>query len=165
MKKLIVLILCLVTVGCQFGGEDAVYEAPVFYKYYLNPDVSVEENIATSLEQANLPETSITPIIVDEMYNTVVIVEVKSPVEKIGSFGFKLDQFEAVGYSVEDYVDRYADEAVTLVEGAKNELLVLVCAESEGIPNTALWYEDEKQNLELIELVPGGIEENEGLIE
>ncbi len=178
MKKVMMMILALFAiVGCEISnGEideptrldtqmpEETFEAPAVYKYYVDPSKTLDENIEMSLTKANLTANGVAPIVVDEPYNTVVFVDVKSPVQAIGKLSFDLDQLDTVDYDVDAYIASYRDEGVTLAKAVEDELLILLCNESEGIPTTAIWYESQVNDFTAIVLAYQDAQQSEGLI-
>ena len=173
MKNLIIsLFSCLLLIGCQRienanvgeTSDHTIETVPHVYKYYLENTMSIDENINHYLSLANLKEPKQEPFIVDDHYNVVVFIQVDSKIKEIGKISFELKKLDEVNYDTNQYVKKHRKEGTVLVQNIEDDVITLLCQESEGIPTTAIWYKTLDNKIQTVILEHNGLEDIEGRI-
>ena len=165
MKRIIAVMMLFLLVGCQQDtNEPNESIEPALYKYYIDPSYDLRTNIEMSLDKAEITDEAYEMITIDEASNVIVIIKAGNQLSSIGHLAIDNEKLSDVAFDMDAYLTEFKRDAITDVEEVVEEgVYVLVCNEAEGIPTTAIWYEQAGEKIQFI-LSADGVDDTEGKI-
>ena len=156
-------MMLFLIVGCQQDVKEPIEAIePVLYKYYIDPSYDLKENIEMSLDKAKITDEAYKLVTVDEVNNVILIIEAGNQLSDIGHLSIDSEKLSEVAFDMDAYLTEFKRDAVTDVSEVVEEgVYVLVCNEAEGIPTTAIWYEQAGEKIQFI-LSADGVSDTEG---